>query len=176
MVNIRMVLAGVLAVVCAGGALAQSQKSQSWSQGVTTDKQGMFAATVNDSGAVFGQYCYPGDGENGTCYWILANDVTCESGSRYPVLVNSDAGAYSFEVLCFKQDEGRGRFAVTNFDQIDKIVREGGRIAIAFPMASGLFQVNRFTLDGASRAVSSMRALASRVQDEKKTSTKDKFL
>lgn len=172
----RQLFVLIFAVLFAGGVIGQTSKSSSWSQGETSDKQGLYAATSNDSEAVFGQYCYPEEGESGTCYWLLANEVNCEKGSRYPVLVNSDAGAYSFEVLCFRQDEGRGRFAFTNFDEMDQIVRGGGRIAVAFPMASGLFQVNRFSLDGASRAVSAMRNRAERAQKEKKTSTKDRFL
>lgn len=142
-----------------------------WGTGTTSAGGGLFAATINDSKAIFGQYCYP---SAGNCYWLLANDIDCETGSKYPVLINSDAGASSQEVYCFRYG-GKPSMAFADFSTIDRIARTSTRLAVAFPMKSGLFQVNRFSLDGAGKALDAMRDAAQTLM-QKDTSTKDRVL
>lgn len=152
---------------------AQTQQFGSWAVRVTEGNETLYAGTVNDSNAVFGQFCYPSEG---SCYWLLANNIQCSSGSRYPVLVNADSGASSLEVLCLQIDE-TSRYAFTNFDAIDAVVKGSQRLGIAFPMANGLFQVNRFSLEGATDAVEFMRAVGDRRQSSSKPrGTKDQTL
>ena len=40
-------------------ASGEGRVFRDWAVGVTTDKAGIFAATVNESEGVFGEYCYP---------------------------------------------------------------------------------------------------------------------
>jgi hypothetical protein len=56
------------------------------------------------------------------------------------------------EIACLVLD-GKAVYAFTNFDSIDGVVRSASRIGIASPMKNGLFQVSRFSLDGASAAL-----------------------
>lgn len=151
----------VLAVVAvlsalASGASAQERKVGAWSVGVMKGNAGAFAATVNDSGGKLGQYCYP---EHDTCVWILVSDLACETGSTYPVMVNTDAGAAVLEILCLNV-EGKQRYAFTDFDAIDGIVRKARTVGLALPTGNGLFRVSRFSLIGATRAVELMRGAA----------------
>ena len=113
----------------------------------------MYAATLNDSGAALGQFCFYSDT---SCYWFLANDVNCKDDSKYPVLINSDAGSFSLELVCMKSGS-KPRYGFTEFSVIDKIIRDSSRIGIAFPMESGMFQVSRFSLIGSVRAIDDMR-------------------
>ena len=124
-----------------------------------------WAATVNDSGQVFGQYCYLGDQ---TCYYIIGLDKSCEPGNKYPVLANSDLGAMQLELLCDAPvDSGRYRYFLTNFDQADEIARKSTRVGFALPLKNDQFTVVRFRLDGAVAAIDAMRSMA-----EKKVPTR----
>jgi len=150
-------------------ASAQEKRFGAWTVGVLPGKDGVYAATVNDSGGLLGQYCYTKDSN---CVWLLANDVDCAPNNRYPVLVNADNGAASLEILCMKL-EGRPRYAFTDFDAIDAIVRKGTRVGIAFPMVNGLFLVNRFSLEGSLSAVTFMREMAEALAKKVGAGTRD---
>ncbi len=138
-------------------AAAETESFGNWMVGTIEGGEGYFAATVNDSNAVLGQYCYL---ESGDCLWLLATSTNCEEGERYPVLVNADAGSAQLELVCRKLGK-KPRYIFTNFESIDKSVRNSGKyIGFAFPLQSGLFQVDRFLLDGAVESLVRMRAVA----------------
>ncbi len=91
---------------------------------------------------------------------MLATSTNCEEGERYPVLVNADAGSAQLELVCRKLGK-KPRYIFTNFESIDKSIRNSGKyIGFAFPLQSGLFQVDRFLLDGAVESLARMRAVA----------------
>ena len=91
---------------------------------------------------------------------LLATSTNCEDGERYPVLVNADAGSAQLELVCRKLGK-KPRYIFTNFDAIDKSIRNSAKyIGFAFPLQSGLFQVDRFLLDGAVESLLRMRAIA----------------
>ena len=136
---------------------ADTESFGNWMVGTIEGGDGFFAATVNDSNAVLGQYCYL---ESGDCLWLLATSTNCEDGERYPVLVNADGGSAQLELVCRKLGK-KPRYIFTNFDAIDKAVRNSGKyIGFAFPLQSGLFSVDRFLLDGAVESLLRMRAVA----------------
>ncbi len=136
---------------------ADTENFGNWMVGTIEGGDGFFAATVNDSNAVLGQYCYL---ESGDCLWLLATSTNCEDGERYPVLVNADGGSAQLELVCRKLGK-KPRYIFTNFDAIDKAVRNSGKyIGFAFPLQSGLFSVDRFLLDGAVESLLRMRAVA----------------
>lgn len=126
-----------------------------WFSGKMDDNEGYFAASVNDSREVFGQYCF---NESGKCVWLLLADVDCEEGSKYHALVNADGGSEHLEILCNKIGS-KPRYIFTNFEKIDTVVSGStSYIGIAFPLASGLFQVTRFLLDGSKEALQDMES------------------
>ncbi len=160
----RRFAAGILPVllslalgVLPPAAAADTESFGNWMVGTIEGGEGYFAATVNDSNAVLGQYCYL---ESGDCLWLLATSTNCEEGERYPVLVNADAGSAQLELVCRKLGK-KPRYIFTNFESIDKSIRNSGKyIGFAFPLQSGLFQVDRFLLDGAVESLARMRAVA----------------
>jgi hypothetical protein len=117
---------------------ADTESFGNWMVGTIEGGEGYFAATVNDSNAVLGQYCYL---ESGDCLWLLATSTNCEDGERYPVLVNADGGSAQLELVCRKLGK-KPRYIFSN------------------PLQSGLFQVDRFLLDGAVESLVRMRAVA----------------
>jgi len=133
-----------------------------WSAGIDS-KSGEFvyAATVNDSGSLFGQYCFK---SNKSCLYLLAMTVACNPGNKYPVLVNSDIGSYVLQIYCFdKFKDGLYRYSFTNFDDIDGIVKRASRVGFAVPMEGDQFKVIRFSLFGANKALAEMQGQANKV-------------
>jgi hypothetical protein len=150
----------MFASVClANKTFAESIAYGSWFVDVGESGGFIYAATVNDSGNFFGQYCYPRDS---SCMWFLGMNIICKEGEKYPVLINSDDGASQLEVLCTGIiNKTIYRYAFTNFDAVDNIVKRGLRVGFAFPLQSDQFKIVRFNLDGSSHAVTVMRELAS---------------
>jgi hypothetical protein len=142
---------------------AHAEKVGDWSY---QTQRGFFAATANDSGNVFGQWC---DVRDGNCMYLIAIPMRCEEGETYPVLANSDSSANAVEIVCRGPLEGRNadgralyRFVFTNFASIDHQVRQSQRIGFAFPTQGDAFHVSRFSLSGALQAISAMRSAAER--------------
>jgi hypothetical protein len=170
----RGVLMSFAAVVMLSGspALAQVKTFRDWAVGVTADKEGLFAATVNESGGVFGEYCYPAQSN---CWWVLSNDTICEDGSKYPVLVNTDKGSASTQIVCMKVD-GKSRYVFAPYKEIETIIEGARWLGMAFPMQNGRFQVSRFSLDGAAEAVPFMERKMKSTTERASQSTADEVL
>lgn len=158
--------------------LAQSATGQtfgSWTVDASGYARGssdnVYAMTINDSEAGFGQFCYPA---SGSCLWILATKTGCKEDSRYPVLASaSKGGAIALEVYCGGKFSDYFRYIFTDFDAVNELVKGGGRIGIVFPLASGEFRVTRFDLDGATTAISTMRSRAENHAQKANTGTRD---
>ncbi|MDQ8024274.1 MAG: hypothetical protein REI94_20705 [Moraxellaceae bacterium] len=160
-------------VFASQGALADDKRFGAWAVGATTDKDALYAATVNDSNAVLGQYCFVSDRN---CVWLLGNDVNCDTDGSYVILMNSDYSAHTLEIMCFKAD-GKSKFAFKDFEQIDTAIKKSSYIGFAFPMQNGNFKVSRFNLSGALKAVQFMRGVAEKFpQDGNRKSTRDQTL
>jgi len=158
----RLTITIALLLITAGFAhFAYAETVSDWEVD-TTDPTVMFAATANDNEHVFGEFCFP---EDGSCYWVVSMSVPCKEGDRYPILANSDAAAISVELLCIdaNADQHQYRYAFTNFDQIDKVIRSSSKIGFAMPMQEDTFRVIRFNLKGVEKALSIMHnAVASK--------------
>ena len=164
-------LALVVAVCLTQVSSACAQQYESWIVGAMDGGEGLYAATVNDSSGVLGQYCYT---ESSQCLWLIATDVKCEQESKYPVLVNADGGSAQMELVCLKL-ENKPRYAFTDFKKIDDVIRTSSSyIGFAFPMESGHFKVSRFLLGGSLKAINTMRIKAEKnVAPKPKRSTRD---
>ncbi len=128
-------------------AAAQERSWGAWSAGRTSDGDGTYAATMNDSGNILGQYC-----NGGTCVYLLGIKTSCKTGDKYPALVNSNLSAMSVEVVCRgKLDNGMYRYVFTDFEQIDDTVKRASQIGFAVPLAGDQFRVIRFDLMGSTR-------------------------
>ncbi|MGH8460186.1 MAG: hypothetical protein ACRESS_01135 [Stenotrophobium sp.] len=120
----------------------------------------LFAATANADGDLLGQYC---EISTGSCAWELGMATGCEEGSEYPVLVNSESGAIQLTVKCTAANTAKiSEYYFTNFDSIDKLIKAGQKIGIAFPLQAGTFRAIYFSLIGSTEAVTNMRATAAK--------------
>jgi hypothetical protein len=123
----------------ASGTLWADESYGSWGVGFTDDRSSLYAATVNDSGDLLGQYCEPSDG---SCMWLLGLSTKCDTGHEYPILANSDTGASQLDIVCGGQlHNGTYKYAFKNFDDIDSLVKHAERIGFAMPMQGDQFRV-----------------------------------
>ncbi|RPH46668.1 MAG: hypothetical protein EHM87_01490 [Burkholderiales bacterium] len=141
----------------------QAQASGDW---IHDAQKSFYAATVNDSGNVFGQWCDPQDR---SCTYLVAFTASCRDGARYPAVANGEGGADAVTLVCRGALDGRNaegrplfRYAFENFDQIDTLVRGSKRIGIAFPIDGDAFRVLRFSLAGSQTAIGAMRGAIER--------------
>lgn len=167
----RLWVSLVAAFLFVAGAPANAQEKRfgEWKVGVLRDSEGIYAATVNDSGGVFGEYCYPAED---ACLWLLSNDIKCEDGSKYPVLINASGGAVSTTMMC-KAFNRKSVYVFTNFSEVERVLDGATWIGMAFPMQNGLFKVSRFPLDGHARAVAFMEKIAKSMPTSTTRSTSD---
>ena len=102
-------------------------------------------ATENQAGR-FGVLCGPS-----SCSAFFTTKAKCDDNSTYPGMVNSPGGAFNVKFVCSKAKKADNDDSLLfPFDpQVVRAFTTGGTIGIAFPMASGSFQVTRFSLTGA---------------------------
>ncbi|MGQ7957099.1 hypothetical protein ACUTAF_05160 [Pseudomonas sp. SP16.1] len=133
-----------------------------WATGETEAGTYLYAATVNDSGNLLGQYCSPSDGK---CIWLLGMASACKEGDHYPILANSDVGARHIYVYCSeRRNNNLYNYVFTDFDAIQEIVTKGIIVGFAVPLQSDKFRVIRFDLAGSNRAILSMQAAVEKAQ------------
>ena len=143
---------------------AEAQTFGSWVADARSDSP--FAASVDDSGNIFGQYCSAG---RSSCVWLMALASSCQKGDRYPALANFETGAVSLEILCKGElESGHFAYAFTSFDQVDLLVRQGASVAFAVPLQREQFRVMRFDLTGAVSALSRLHESAAALPPAKR--------
>uniref|UniRef100_UPI003B968446 hypothetical protein n=2 Tax=Photobacterium leiognathi TaxID=553611 RepID=UPI003B968446 len=108
-----------------------------------------YSATVNKSDHIFGKYCYF---ESENCIYLTAVDITCTKGNKYPVLVNTDTGAFHVSLMCGDSNV----LIFDEFDSINEAATKGKQLGISIPMESGLFKVTRFSLSGSTYSIETM--------------------
>lgn len=138
-----------------------------------TDETPFYSAlTVNSNKHTLGQYCSI---TNETCFYMAGFDITCEPGSSYPSLVNSDKGAYHVTLKCAHEHQGRNLLAIYEFDKIDSLIREASHIGFAIPMSNSHFKLVEFSLMGSSEAIDQMRAAAKSAIDAREPPEKSTY-
>ncbi|MCO5118130.1 MAG: hypothetical protein M9951_00650 [Burkholderiaceae bacterium] len=153
-------LAGALAF-CAG-AHAELPSYMDWSVGAASDGSGVYAVTSNESGSIFGQAC----SFNGNCEYRLLTATACEPNAVYPGLVTTEHGAASVSLICRSAgDRGDHVFAIAPFADIDALAKKASRMGIVIPTESDHFHVTRFSMMGATAAVTFMREAIARSLD-----------
>lgn len=163
----------VLSALVSVLVVAQTRTFGSWFI-ETTSRDGLYAATMNDSGALLGQFCFPGAG---SCVWLIGMSTRCEAGAKYPILANSDVGAQYLELYCDGElENGLHRYAFTDYAAVDGLVKGGNRIGFAIPLQQDQFIVVRFLLNGAKVAISAMRDAAERNTLPNRGETRDEHM
>jgi len=158
--KIRILIYCAVALLLLTSRLHAQTTFGSWFVGTSSSSgETHYAATINDSGNLLGQYCFPADN---SCYWLLGIKTSCDEGKRYPVLANSDAGA---TVLCSaKLDNGMHRYVFTDFDKVDTLLSQGTLAGFAVPLENDQFRVVRFSIRDSTRAVTRMKSNAEKAK------------
>ena len=157
--NKKSWVVGAFLGLCASVASSEEFTSGDWSWSIE-DPEMFYAATENSAGQVLMQLC---DTEDGTCFYAVGFNTTCDEGDSYPALVNSDAGTASIELYCGSaSDDGTNLMLVKDFDQMDGFVRTAKKIGFALPMKGDEFKAVRFSLKGSVAAIDAMRKIAAR--------------
>lgn len=163
-----VIIALLVGAAWVGGAEAQVRFGR-WGVVPANDGSSIIAATTNDSGQILGQGCWYATAE---CIWLIALDIACIKDQKGHVLANTDTGTIMLDIYCLDGapivSSTRYRYAFTDFDKIDHLVRGNSIIGFAMALKSGGFQVVRFHLSGAAEAVTAMRNAA---QERSGTST-----
>jgi len=150
-----------LSLTFAGHAFAETGVSRDWVWN-TDEENFYFAITTNSAEHILGQYCYIA---KSTCFYVVSLDITCEHGSTYPAMVNSDKGADHIVLKCVHEYNGQNILAIYGFDKIDELVRTASHLGIAVPMENDKFKIIRFSLIGSSDAIDHMRDAAKKAID-----------
>lgn len=127
-----------------------------WSLGSTADGQ-LYAGTTNDSGGMLIKGCDP---SKAACYWYLITYTACDVGALSPALINSTLGTATVNLQCDGGADLQGgrmyRYQVGNPDLLDSVATGSSNVGIAVGLVDGQFKVYRFSLKGASTAISTL--------------------
>ena len=124
---------------------AEKLASQNWV--VDLNGQANEAYTANDSNSSFGVFC---SGEK--CLFYLHQTLKCDPGTKYSVLMNSQAISTALSMECTQI--GGNLFQILDpFEAVLKATQAGEMIGFAVALQSGAFAVTRFSLVGAKPAI-----------------------
>jgi hypothetical protein len=154
--------ARVLLLLVFGSAVAAAGSSKvfgDWIVDFTDDHSTIYAATVNDSNAVLGEYCTLSTHE---CSWLLGMEVACEDSGSFPALGSTSTGAASLNLVCGgKLDTGKYyQYIFAKWQDVETLLKDAGMVGFAFPLADGKFKVSRFSLKGRTDAMELAEAVA----------------
>lgn len=149
----RLALGCALIVGALFSLTAQAQnRFGDWTLVNADDGSGdVIAGTVNDSGReTLGYRCFLKDAK---CLYVLIAGTRCESGSEYPMLINSPSGAGPVTGMCLKGEVG-DQLVLTPYKAVEgPIQKSTGILGIAIPMESGAFRGVRFSMRGGNAAI-----------------------
>jgi hypothetical protein len=118
---------------------------------------GAEAWTVNDSGSQIGVVCF---GKSNCIAYFVSDSGTCQDDSKYPALLNSASGALALTTVCKKIESqtGKPRFVlvINEFNAVLDSILKDHNLGIVIPMASGMFKVARFSLEGSNEALAAV--------------------
>lgn len=162
----------IFSILYSSVSYSEIQTSKDWVWNF--DDEFAYAATMNDSERLLGQFCKYDDG---VCTYRVTFGASCEKDSDYPSILNSSLGSHSVNLVClYNADDGEGVFAISPFEKIDELVKKSDSIGFAVPMDDSKFKVVRFSLSGSTYAIAMMRAGAELLvepEEAKQTKIKD---
>lgn len=127
-----------------------------WAVGYGKDNSFMFAGTVNDSGEIFGEYCYF---NTKVCNWYVVLNTGCETGTTTPVLANTDSGAIPLALTC-KGQMSQGKFAneISDWKSLEAALTDSIHLGFAIPISEDKFIAVRFSLKGRTGSTQAMES------------------
>lgn len=162
MVRSRFVtaIAGIVATfgISAAASAASGDLTETYGEWTATYRPstGLAMSFIqNSSKSLFGTVC-----SRGKCDAFLDPKISCDDGAEYPALINAPSAAFHVRVRCSEMKDG-GTYYILSLDGgVADAMSVGGILGIAFPMQSGQFRVERFSLTGAARAAARASQLA----------------
>lgn len=158
----RVALGVSLMVLACHSATAQGSKQSygDWSSDTTVDSTGIFyAATTSATGDALEDLCV----DNGkSCAWVIMSTISCATGMKMGALINSDAGSYNITLQCngYVGLIGNGSYysySVAEQSTVTAAVENSqSYLGIAYPLAGGAFQADRFSMRGRLEALSQL--------------------
>jgi hypothetical protein len=142
-------------------AQAEKLASQNWVVDLNGQVNEAYAA--NDSNSSFGVFC---SGEK--CLFYLHQTLKCDPGTKYSVLMNSQAISTALSMECTQI--GGNLFQILDpFEVVLKATQAGEMIGFAVALQSGAFAVTRFSLVGAKPAIERalLEAAKSKLREQK---------
>lgn len=119
------------------------------------------AITLNKSEDALAQHCNP---NADSCMWVLVTSTFCEKGAESPALLNTPIGGKSVWLLCegpLNDNEHKYKLLIAAYEEMNDFVSRGeGMLGIAYGLDSGLFHVNRFSLNGGDKVIQTIKAIA----------------
>lgn len=159
--NLIKILFALFLILLTVGAQGEKLVSQNWV--VDLNGQSNEAYTANDSSSSFGVYCA---GEK--CLFYLHQALKCDPGTKYSVLMNSQAISSALSMECTQI--GGNLFQILDpFEAVLKATQAGEMIGFAVALQSGAFAVTRFSLVGAKPAIERalLEAAKSKLREQK---------
>ena len=145
----------VLLAAVAGRAAAAGLTIGHWRLAATSDGRYTYAATANERGQIFGEFC---SFTSKSCRWLLAVRTPCRFGDVYPVLANTAAGANPIAIVCLGPVGGNiYGMVLMNRRRLLASIAHAGAIDFVVPRSGGGFAVARFRLAGGARASAWLR-------------------
>jgi len=146
----------ILFAFIAGVFCVSAQAAQMFGNWEVSELKDLRVARVGGAaGSTAGVMCTPSEK---TCSAFISIDFSCEDGASYPVMLNSNAGAYSSTGVCASSGDSY-YLLIDDFNATISAFESGGEVGFAFPLKSGQFRVLRFNCQGATAAIKLARTL-----------------
>ncbi len=127
-------------------------------------RDGMGEASTHDNGtAMFGMLC-----ADRLCRYYFANGTPCEAGNNYPIMLTTKVGALALDSVCEPMQTANGEVMLYWFGesvQLNDAFSQSESVGFAFPLTSGQFRTNVFSMSGYSDAIGRMVGVLLEQQD-----------
>ena len=149
----RLILSALLAMVAACPVGAEDRVEHGdWVSQFLDDKG---EASTHDNGtAMFGMLC-----ADRLCRYYYANGIDCDPGSNYPLMITTAVGAMAIDAICEPMKTANGDvklFWIPESPKLNEALGQSEAIGIAFPLTSGQFRTNLFSMNGYEEAIARM--------------------
>lgn len=146
---------------------AQKTRHQDWN---STVRNGFYEAyTFNESDSSFGLFCME------KCFYYVNMNVKCKEGDKYSALLATSNGSISVTLNCFALKE-RWISLIEPFDDVGVMIKGAETVGFAIALKSGKFNVSRFSLKGAQKAMETILIEAVKNNEKKQSGFKNQQL
>ena len=132
---------------------------------VSQFRDGMGEASTHDNGiAMFGMLC-----ADRVCRYYFANGTPCEPANNYPIMLTTKVGAVALDTVCEPMETANGEVMLYWFGesaQLNDALARSDSVGFAFPLTTGHFRTNVFSMTGYNEAIGRMVGVLLERQDQ----------